>query len=225
MATLPRHPQVHNRTEYANVAGSHNNMQSIEHCTGCRTQLFVVRACCTVYNTHAERSCKAMAEWLMFEADVWNGDSLSRVIFFGSGTALISKSSRIAYQRQCCQERPSLHFKGTAKFLFQAPGAVYICNGGRRKVDRKGTSAGRISWLLRFAQPPDSSGSFGEKTGHPFTSLHGALRAVDRQTERLTDRRCVSIKAHETSRRPRLLSVIKVVYEKVPVHSMNIQVD
>ena len=27
-----------------------------------------VRACCIVYNTHAERSCLAMAEWVMFEA-------------------------------------------------------------------------------------------------------------------------------------------------------------
>ena len=29
------------------------------------------------------------------------------------------------------------------KFLLQAPGAVYICNGGR-KVDSKGTSTGQI---------------------------------------------------------------------------------
>ena len=27
-----------------------------------------VRACCIVYNTHAECSCLAMAEWVMFEA-------------------------------------------------------------------------------------------------------------------------------------------------------------
>ena len=27
-----------------------------------------VRACSIVYNTHAERSCLAMAEWVMFEA-------------------------------------------------------------------------------------------------------------------------------------------------------------
>ena len=66
-------------------------------------------------------------------------------IFLGSGTVLISKSSGIASQRQCPTERPALRFKSTAKFLLQAPGAVYICNGGRRKVDRNGTSAGRIS--------------------------------------------------------------------------------
>ena len=64
-------------------------------------------------------------------------------VFFGSGTALLLESSGIACQ--CHQERPSLGFKSTAKFRLQAPGAVYICNGGRVKVDRKGTSPGRIS--------------------------------------------------------------------------------
>ena len=64
-------------------------------------------------------------------------------IVFDSGTALISESSKIASQR--CQEGPSLRLKRTAEFFLQAPGAVYICNGVRRKVDRKGTSAGRIS--------------------------------------------------------------------------------
>ena len=68
----------------------------------------------------------------------------------------------MASQRQCRQERPSLQFKRTAECVLQAPSAVYICIGGRRKVDRKGTPAGRISQLLRFAQPPHSSGPFGE---------------------------------------------------------------
>ena len=52
-------------------------MQSIEHCTGDSTKLYAVRACCTVCNVHAERSCEAMAEWVMFEADLRNVDSLS----------------------------------------------------------------------------------------------------------------------------------------------------
>ena len=81
----------------------------------------------------------------MFEADLRNVDRLSHANFFGSGSALISESCRIASQRQCRQRRPSLRFKGTAKFFLQAHGAAYICNGVRRKVDRKGTSAGRIS--------------------------------------------------------------------------------
>ena len=76
--------------------------------------------------------------------DVYGMAIASPCHVFGPGTASISESSRIASPCQGCQERPSLRFKGTAKFLLQAPGAVYICNGGR-KVDRKGTSAGRIS--------------------------------------------------------------------------------
>ena len=65
--------------------------------------------------------------------------------FFGSGPALIPESSGIASQRQCRKKRPALRFKSTAKFFLQAPGAVYICNGGRIKVDKKGTSVGRVS--------------------------------------------------------------------------------
>ena len=120
-------------------------MQSLEHCTGARTKMYAVRACCAVCNMHAERSCEAMAAWVMFEADLWNVNSLSSTNFFGSGTALISESSGLASQRQCRQERPALRFKSTANFFLQALGAVYICNDGRRKVDRKGTSAGGIS--------------------------------------------------------------------------------
>ena len=60
-------------------------MQSTEHCIGYRTKLYARRACCTGYNTHAERFCSAMAEWVMFEADLWNGDSLSRANFFRFG--------------------------------------------------------------------------------------------------------------------------------------------
>ena len=33
----------------------------------------------------------------------------------------------MASQRQCCQERPSLRLKSTAKFFLQAPGPVYFC--------------------------------------------------------------------------------------------------
>ena len=83
----------------------------------------------------------------MLEADFWNGDSLSRPNFFGSGTALIAESSRIASQRQCCQERPSLRLKGTAKFLPQAPSAVYICNGGRKSIGKALLQVGFLSYL------------------------------------------------------------------------------
>ena len=80
----------------------------------------------------------------MFEADLWNDDSLSHANFFGSGTALISESSRIASQHQCCQERPSLRFKGTAK-VSSSSARHCIHLEWREKVYRKGTSAGRIS--------------------------------------------------------------------------------
>ena len=56
----------------------------------------------------------------MFEADLWNVDSLSRANFFDSGIALIPESNRIASQRP--RERPSLRFKSTAKFLLQGLG-------------------------------------------------------------------------------------------------------
>ena len=143
-------------------------MQSIEHWTGCCTRLYAERACCIACTSHAERFCGAMAEWCLKRI---YGMSIAcqAPTIFSLGTVLIWESSRIASQCQCRQERPSLRSKGTAKFLVQAPPpphphplAVYICNGGRRKIDRKGTSAGRLSWKVRFAQSPDSSASFGK---------------------------------------------------------------
>ena len=65
-----------------NDAGSHNSMQGIELCTSCCTKVCAVTACCTVYYTHAECCCKAMAKRVIFEADLWNDESLSRVILF-----------------------------------------------------------------------------------------------------------------------------------------------
>ena len=114
-------------------------MQSIERCTGGCTTLYAVRACCTVCNMQAERFCEAMKP-------IYGMSIAFQVpIFFGSGTALISESSEIASQRRWCQERPSLRFKSTAKFLFQTPSGCIHNNGERRKVDRKGTSARQIS--------------------------------------------------------------------------------
>ena len=117
-------------------------MQSKDHCTyGCTT-LYELSIWCVVCNTESELFCETLAEWVMFEADLWNIDSLSSTIC--SVRALISDSSKIAFQHQCCQENPSLRFKSTGKFL-QVSTDVYIYNGWRRKVDRKGASDGRIS--------------------------------------------------------------------------------
>ena len=77
----------------------------------------------------------------MFEADlVFQGPTFS-----DSATELIPECSRLACQRQCRQEVPSLQMKSTAKFFLHAPSAVCPYNDGRTEVDRKGTSAGRIS--------------------------------------------------------------------------------
>ena len=92
--------------QYANAPGLHNNMQSKEHCTVCK--LHAVRERCTVYNTHAERVWEETAEWVMFETDLMNGDSLSPIRFLRFGHCVNMGSSRIASQRQCCQEMPSL---------------------------------------------------------------------------------------------------------------------
>ena len=37
--------------------------------------------CTILYAVYAERSCEAIAEWVMFEADLWSVDSLSSTIF------------------------------------------------------------------------------------------------------------------------------------------------
>ena len=57
-------------------------MQNTEHCTGGRTKLYVLTAFCTVHNTPSERFHDAMAEKVMFEADLWDVDSLSRTNIF-----------------------------------------------------------------------------------------------------------------------------------------------
>ena len=67
--------------KYANDAGPDNSMQNIEHCTGGRTKLYGVRACCTVCNMHAECSCEEMAEWVILEAGLRNVDSLPSTNF------------------------------------------------------------------------------------------------------------------------------------------------
>ena len=124
----------------------HHGMQSTEHCTGGRTKLYVLTTCCTVRNTHAERFREAMAEEVIFEADLWDVDSLSR-----TNTFRFSHWVNIGVQHDGFPApvpswlRSSLRLKSTAKFFLQAPSAVCICNDGRRKVDRRGTSAGRIS--------------------------------------------------------------------------------
>ena len=44
---------------------------------------YAVQCATGILNT--ERSCEAMAEWVMFEADLWNVNSLSSTNFFRFG--------------------------------------------------------------------------------------------------------------------------------------------
>ena len=84
-------------------------------------------------------------------------------ISFGLGTLLISKSSGKRSQHQCDKNGQLCASNVHQSLFLQVPGAVYIYNGGSKKVDRKGTSSRRISYLLRFTQPPRPTGSFAKK--------------------------------------------------------------
>ena len=82
-------------------------------------------------------------EWVMFEADLWNGDSLSRAIFVQLGHCVNTGVQQDSFPAPVPYGK--VIFVLQQSFSFMCPVVVYICNGGRRKVDRKGTSAGRIS--------------------------------------------------------------------------------
>ena len=78
----------------------------------------------------------------MYEADLPNVDSLSSTNCFRLGYCV-----NIGVQPECFPAPvPSGKAifalqKHSKVFFLQAPDAVYISNGGRSKVDRKGTSA------------------------------------------------------------------------------------
>ena len=102
-------------------------MQGIEHCTRGCTTLYAVRACCTVCNMQAESFCDTMAEWEVFEADLWNVDSHSSVNCFRFRHCVISESSGIASQLQYRQEMLSFRSEITAKLLLQAhDGCIHL---------------------------------------------------------------------------------------------------
>ena len=89
-----------------------------------------MRACCTVSTTDAEPFCESMAELVMFEADLGNSDSLSHAHFFRFWHCVNIGVQQDSLPAPVLSGRSSLSFRGTAKFLLQAPGAVYICNDG-----------------------------------------------------------------------------------------------
>ena len=81
----------------------------------------------------------------MFEVDLGNSDSLSPAHYFRSAHCVNIRIQQDSLAAPVLSGRPSSNFTGTAKFFHQGPNTVYIFNGGRRKVDRKVTSTGRIS--------------------------------------------------------------------------------
>ena len=98
LAMLPHHPQVSSQPHwhFCTVALAHGfvritSMQMLQgRTTACKAENTALvgapncmqRRHAVQCNTHAERFCSAMAEWVMFETDLWNGDSLSHAYFF-----------------------------------------------------------------------------------------------------------------------------------------------
>ena len=71
-------------------------------------------------------------------------------IFFGSGTALISESSRIAYQRQCCLEGHLWALQALRSLFFKRPALYTLLMVGEQK------SIGKSLQLLGFCSCLDS---------------------------------------------------------------------
>ena len=158
---------------YANGTRSYNGMQSIEYYTGCCTKLYAVRACCTVCNTHAERSCEAMAEWVMLKLIYGMPIACQAPLFFRFGHSVnIGVPSGIASWRQCRQERPSLR-KSTAKFFFKRPARYTFVMAGEKLIGE----ALLVDGLLRKLGPRNlqTQTVLFRKNGPPLTSLHGVL--------------------------------------------------
>ena len=111
---------------------SHSSMQMMqgrttackEHCTDCRTKLYAAWACCTVCNTHTERSCEAMAECVMFEADLGNVDSLSSTNFFRFGHCVNIEVRQDSF--------PAPVLSGKAIFALQRHSKVFSSSARRR---------------------------------------------------------------------------------------------
>ena len=117
-------------------------------------------------------------EWVMFEADFWNGDSLSRAIFFSSGTALIRESSRTASQHQCPRERSSLCFSKVSpscvRWLY-----TFVMAGGEKSIGKVLLQVGFLSYL--DSRTNQTQAVLLEKSGPSITSRHGELLVGHRQ--------------------------------------------
>ena len=108
-------------------------------------------------------------------------------IFFGSGTALISESSRIASQRQCVRKGHLCASKAQRSFFFKRPALYTFVMAGEKSIGKALLLDGFLSYLdSRTNQTP---AVLLEKIGPPFTSLHVDLRVGHKQTDTLTDGR------------------------------------
>ena len=132
-------------------------------------------------NTHAVRSCEAIAALVMFEADLWNVAILSGN-FFRFGRCGNFGVQRDGFLAPLPLGKASFSTQKHSKVLTSsARGPINVY--WQENIDRKGTSTGWISYILRFAQPPNSTSSLAYRIGPPFTMSY------ERRTDRLTDRR------------------------------------
>ena len=106
-------------------------MQSKDQCTyGCTT-LYELSIWYVVCNTESELFCETLTEWVMFEVDLWNIDSLSSTI--SSARASISDSSKIAFQHQCRQENHLCASKAHESFFKCRRMYTFIMAGGESR--------------------------------------------------------------------------------------------
>ena len=63
------------------LRGSQVHAKPNTRSSGCCTKLYAVKACRIVCNTHPERH-QPLAEWMMFDADLWDSDGLSSAKLF-----------------------------------------------------------------------------------------------------------------------------------------------
>ena len=156
--------------------------------TGGCTILYAMRAYCRVCNTHVQRHCETMAEWVMFDLDLWNSDGLSSATFFWvpALNVYLSLSGEVC-SASAVKKGLSLASnmrRKRAKFL------PYFLE-----------KALQLGGFLRNLVSRIQCSSTRKEIRPPFASLHGDLRVTYRQTER-------QLKVHGTSRRLRPLSVI-----------------
>ena len=99
-------------------------------------------------------------------------------IVFGSGTALILESSRIACQRQWCLEKDIFELEKHSKVSSSSARRVhtFAIPGGEKSIEKALLQVGFLSYL----------DSLTNSTRPPFTSLYGELRVTDRLTDWLT---------------------------------------